>query len=276
MKMVETVETVETLSLLVNCLKQVLCIILFFDYSRCLLGFYCVTCVERHSNDCSICGKHFIGYGNNPAPVTEGDDDTCCDACNANSVIPARIKLLFQSSDEYQILSSPKKRGLTKNQRKKENRRRRSNEQKDETIDGIMTGIGTLLNATVVKQSRNDWFFQENDSYFEFPTNAEFAEHLPLDGDDVYRCGWEIASMGYMWILCAYDPNTELAYGYVNMGDNECAEYGPIDIEHLRECFNKFKLTLKQLYPLTETFATGPVSRDDLKKGLLKGYLGNL
>ena len=40
---------------------------------------------------CSICGKKFEGYGNNPYPVTKGADDRCCDDCNATHVIPARI-----------------------------------------------------------------------------------------------------------------------------------------------------------------------------------------
>lgn len=37
---------------------------------------------------CSICGKKNEGYGNNARPVNDGK---CCDYCNANVVIPARI-----------------------------------------------------------------------------------------------------------------------------------------------------------------------------------------
>lgn len=37
---------------------------------------------------CSICGKKYDGYGNNARPVNDGK---CCDYCNANVVIPARI-----------------------------------------------------------------------------------------------------------------------------------------------------------------------------------------
>ena len=46
---------------------------------------------------CSICGKTFIGWGNNPYPVTKGENDRCCDECNGIYVIPARINGL---SDE--------------------------------------------------------------------------------------------------------------------------------------------------------------------------------
>ena len=41
---------------------------------------------------CCICGKEFIGYGNNPSPVKE--EGRCCDECNANVVIPTRIAQL--------------------------------------------------------------------------------------------------------------------------------------------------------------------------------------
>lgn len=41
---------------------------------------------------CSICGKMYIGYGNNAMPVNEG---VCCDDCNHNIVMPERLKELF-------------------------------------------------------------------------------------------------------------------------------------------------------------------------------------
>ena len=43
---------------------------------------------------CSICGGFFYGWGNNPYPVTKGEDDKCCDNCNDMYVIPARIEEL--------------------------------------------------------------------------------------------------------------------------------------------------------------------------------------
>lgn len=47
--------------------------------------------VELEQN-CCICGKTFIGHGNNPYPVK--DEGRCCAECNATVVIPERIKLL--------------------------------------------------------------------------------------------------------------------------------------------------------------------------------------
>lgn len=35
---------------------------------------------------CSICGKEFEGYGNNPEPLMSYDEGRCCDECNAKVV----------------------------------------------------------------------------------------------------------------------------------------------------------------------------------------------
>lgn len=43
---------------------------------------------------CCICGETFEGYGNNAAPVKDG---TCCDKCNLEKVIPARIDLVTKA-----------------------------------------------------------------------------------------------------------------------------------------------------------------------------------
>lgn len=41
---------------------------------------------------CTICKKLSPGFGNNPSPVKK--TGVCCDKCNAEKVIPARIKNL--------------------------------------------------------------------------------------------------------------------------------------------------------------------------------------
>lgn len=48
---------------------------------------------------CCICGKEFIGWGNNPYPVVKDEDARCCDDCNAMYVIPARIEALSNSNE---------------------------------------------------------------------------------------------------------------------------------------------------------------------------------
>jgi hypothetical protein len=60
-------------------------------------GIYLATEAEKaqwekdHTLVCPICGKTFIGYGNNPYPVA--NDGRCCDDCNHLSVIPMRLLL---------------------------------------------------------------------------------------------------------------------------------------------------------------------------------------
>ena len=49
---------------------------------------------------CCICGKEFIGIGNNAEPIKKG---FCCDSCNSRFVIHARIldsKIPFAKSYE--------------------------------------------------------------------------------------------------------------------------------------------------------------------------------
>lgn len=49
------------------------------------------------SKICCICKKPFEGYGNNAEPICSG---SCCDECNMKEVIPARMKMLDNSSAE--------------------------------------------------------------------------------------------------------------------------------------------------------------------------------
>lgn len=49
---------------------------------------------EKHR--CVICGKEFDGYGNNAEPIKDG---ICCDKCNQEKVIPARINNLKLKED---------------------------------------------------------------------------------------------------------------------------------------------------------------------------------
>lgn len=47
---------------------------------------------------CCICGKEIEGYGNNPYPIKQ--DGLCCDSCNINIVIPARINEIYRKKEE--------------------------------------------------------------------------------------------------------------------------------------------------------------------------------
>lgn len=39
---------------------------------------------------CSICGKSFSGFGNNPEPIKRWIEGSCCDDCNREKVLPTR------------------------------------------------------------------------------------------------------------------------------------------------------------------------------------------
>jgi len=41
---------------------------------------------------CCVCRNFFEGWGNNPWPLSDRDDDECCNECNME-VVKARFKL---------------------------------------------------------------------------------------------------------------------------------------------------------------------------------------
>lgn len=49
---------------------------------------------------CCICGKEFIGYGNNAEPIRKG---VCCDSCNIRFILPIRLSKLPQNKPSYEI-----------------------------------------------------------------------------------------------------------------------------------------------------------------------------
>lgn len=49
---------------------------------------------------CCICGCPLSEFGNNPWPVSDNENDRCCDACNVKVVIPKRIELSFKNKEE--------------------------------------------------------------------------------------------------------------------------------------------------------------------------------
>ena len=61
---------------------------------------------------CVLCRESFIGYGNNPEPLSEG---RCCNHCDEAYVIPARIHLATGNKKAYQqIIDFLKPRGTNK------------------------------------------------------------------------------------------------------------------------------------------------------------------
>ncbi len=54
----------------------------------------------EHEYTCCICGKHFVGWGNDPWPVDMRDNVECCNACNNSKVLPARLQSLYKNGKE--------------------------------------------------------------------------------------------------------------------------------------------------------------------------------
>ena len=54
---------------------------------------------------CCICGKPFrMGeWGNNPEPVKPYSSGTCCDDCNLNKVVPARLAAIPREVLEEEV-----------------------------------------------------------------------------------------------------------------------------------------------------------------------------
>lgn len=47
--------------------------------------------MKQEKKECCLCGKKFTGWGNSPWPLS--DFGECCDECNMQKVIPARIAM---------------------------------------------------------------------------------------------------------------------------------------------------------------------------------------
>jgi len=60
--------------------------------------------VALPTKKCCICGKEFVGFGNDPWPLSEKRTDVCCDDCNYEKVIPARMKAIADDpgQDSYE------------------------------------------------------------------------------------------------------------------------------------------------------------------------------
>ena len=48
---------------------------------------------------CCFCGKTFNDWGNNPYPACEDENARCCDDCNNEVVLPARILAMSRNKE---------------------------------------------------------------------------------------------------------------------------------------------------------------------------------
>ena len=59
---------------------------------------------RQNSFTCCICGKKRFGFGNNPYPLCDVNDYTsrCCDECDYEHVIPARIAMYYRKKGDQE------------------------------------------------------------------------------------------------------------------------------------------------------------------------------
>ena len=116
----------------------------------------------------------------------------------------------------------------------------------------------------------SDWFSNEEGT--KFPTHEELCSNVPAfnysgeypdSKDPTFHCGWEISSLGFMWLIMAYDPKCSVAYGYARI---HCGEYGAIDMDELREAFNTNLNSFKSLFAFRETFKNGSMTKSIMHK----------
>ena len=48
---------------------------------------------------CCFCGKTFNDWGNNPYPACKDENARCCDDCNNEVVLPARILAMSRNKE---------------------------------------------------------------------------------------------------------------------------------------------------------------------------------
>ena len=64
---------------------------------------------SKEKQVCCLCGKEFVGFGNNPYPLVEEDDwgPQCCDECTATKVIPAQQEF-YATGELPKIVGKPR------------------------------------------------------------------------------------------------------------------------------------------------------------------------
>ena len=60
------------------------------------------------------------------------------------------------------------------------------------------------------------------------------TEDVPVEKKIIYQ-KWEIAEIGFYWLIAELDQKENIAYGYANLNDDQFAEWGYISIDELIE-----------------------------------------
>jgi hypothetical protein len=60
------------------------------------------------------------------------------------------------------------------------------------------------------------------------------TEKVPLEKKMIYQ-RYEIKELGFYWLIAEFDEEENLAFGYANLNDDVCAEWGYIHVKELLE-----------------------------------------
>lgn len=58
------------------------------------------------------------------------------------------------------------------------------------------------------------------------------TEKIPLEKKVIHR-RYQIREIGFYWLITELDKQGNLAFGYANLNDDQCAEWGYISIQEL-------------------------------------------
>lgn len=58
------------------------------------------------------------------------------------------------------------------------------------------------------------------------------TEKVPLEEKVVHR-RYQIRQIGFYWLITEIDKEQNLAFGYANLNDDDCAEWGYISVQEL-------------------------------------------
>ncbi len=134
--------------------------------------------MNKESKKCVICGKNFTEIGNNPFPIKK--EGECCDKCNLEKVIPARINMLKNNSLKDQEINMPlynelKNKILNANKDNIENIKNEIEENHDKDLLNEQQYYNLLKGVNIMKNKFNNIKFKdaEKDIDFEYLLEEE-------------------------------------------------------------------------------------------------------
>lgn len=97
------------------------------------------------------------------------------------------------------------------------------------------------------------------------------TERVPFDKKMIYQ-RYEIKEIGFYWLIAELDEKEKLAFGYANLNDDFCAEWGYISIGELLE--NGAKLD-EEWKVCTYKEALKRIGEEKAKANLFRRYFQN-